>query len=133
MLLAFFSRTLLCHGVALPSLPCKTLYLCVAVCFLPLLKLRLVDALFLLLASSPAVYVEYKKEEDSTYEAVCDVSERMSCSKVWITAGRCVRLCGWRWNINCGLVERFHEAVRTTNPPFPRYEAGNQQDPQVRG
>lgn len=33
-----------------------------------------------------AVYVEYKNEEaareDSSYEAVCDVSERMSCSKV---------------------------------------------------
>ncbi|CBN75221.1 conserved unknown protein [Ectocarpus siliculosus] len=29
-----------------------------------------------------AVYVEHKNEEDSSYEAMCDVSERMSCSKV---------------------------------------------------
>lgn len=29
-----------------------------------------------------AVYVEYKNEEDSSYEAVCDISERMSCSRV---------------------------------------------------
>ena len=43
-----------------------------------------------------SVYVEYKNEEaareDSTYEAVCDVSERMSCSKV---RGRLTRFAGY--------------------------------------
>lgn len=34
------------------------------------------------LGCSPAVYVEYKNEEDESYSAVCDVSERVSCSKV---------------------------------------------------
>lgn len=34
------------------------------------------------LAVPRAVHVEYKNEEDSLYEAVCDVSESVSCSKV---------------------------------------------------
>lgn len=32
-----------------------------------------------------AVYVEMKKEADSSFEAVCDISETMSCSKVFLS------------------------------------------------
>lgn len=32
-----------------------------------------------------AVYVEMKKQADSSFEAVCDISETMSCSKVFLS------------------------------------------------
>lgn len=32
-----------------------------------------------------AVYVEMKKESDSSFEAVCDISETISCSKVFLS------------------------------------------------
>ncbi|CAM9954911.1 unnamed protein product [Scytosiphon promiscuus] len=43
-------------------------------------SLRAAGALGLLI-SLYAVYVEHKNEVDSSYSAVCDVSERVSCSK----------------------------------------------------
>ena len=30
-------------------------------------------------------YVEYKKENDSNYEALCDINERVSCSSVFMS------------------------------------------------
>ncbi|CAN0496476.1 unnamed protein product, partial [Scytosiphon promiscuus] len=38
--------------------------------------------LLLHVSSAFPVYVEHKNEVDSSYSAVCDVSERVSCSKV---------------------------------------------------
>lgn len=35
-----------------------------------------------LLVLSVAVYVEHNNEEDPTYEAMCDINEHMSCSRV---------------------------------------------------
>jgi uncharacterized membrane protein len=44
-------------------------------------KLQLVGLVGLAL-SAYALYVEYKSEQNPSYEAMCDINSRVSCSKV---------------------------------------------------
>lgn len=41
------------------------------------------SCLFGVLLSVYAYYVEVRAEEDSSYQALCDISQRISCTKVF--------------------------------------------------
>ncbi|CAM9745333.1 unnamed protein product [Ascophyllum nodosum] len=58
-----------------------------------------------------AVYVEYKNEEDPSYEAACDISERMSCSRSPCPADH---VPDWQPRVLLGMVEARSVNVKKT-------------------